>query len=194
MKEVTVRAWCDGCGAEIAETGGDVEPAVAEVTVALDGGTARLLDLCERHRKALVEPLALLLAESGQDVDRTAQRLPRPAARAGMKPAHPDRFPCLLCPEAFGSGGGLSAHYVRAHGLKDGTAGAVYGLACPACGRRSPNAPAMGMHAKTHGSDTVAGLFRDAAAAGDPHGIVKARRDALLKPTPRKRATARKRA
>jgi hypothetical protein len=191
VKEVSVRSWCDACAAEIAETGGDVEPATAEVVITIGtDGRPRLLDLCERHGKALVEPLAALLLDAGQDVDRTAQRLPKPAQRAGLKPAHPDRFPCLLCAEAFGSGGGLAGHYVRAHGLKDGTAGAVYGKDCPACARATANAPAFGMHASTHGSGSVAGLFRDVEAAGDPHGIVKARRDALT--TPRKR-TARKR-
>ena len=179
MKEVTVRAWCDGCAAEI-EDGGDVEPAIVEVAVSIGLVTERpadrkSLDLCERHDKALLEPLRALLAESGQDPGTTPQTAgKRPGRRTGPEPKHPDRFPCLWCPESYGALGGYVGHLVRAHGLKPGsTIGGVYGTRCPIDGRTMANGSALGTHGRiVHDAVSIADLFRLAAAAGDPHGLV----------------------
>jgi hypothetical protein len=178
MKEVSVTAWCDGCATE---DGGTVEPATEEVTVTIGPGRPRLLDLCERHRKALVEPLALLLAESGQDPPQTRQasaRTPgRPPGRTGQKPRHPDRFPCLWCDVMYGTMGALSSHYVRDHGLTDGKVETVYGTRCPECGETvNGGGPGFGVHVRTaHGATSVARLFANVGTS-DPFGVVAARR------------------
>lgn len=172
MKEVAVRAWCDGCAADI-EVGGEgtVDLADREVTIAIGAGGPRLLDLCERHEKALVEPLRALLADVGQDATVVHER---PGNRRGTKPAHPDRFPCLWCSETFAALGGYFSHVVREHGLPEGsTSGSVYGKRCPLCGKGFSTVPSLGTHGRiVHGSYSIAMSFVMARDAGDPHKLV----------------------
>ena len=175
MKEVSVRAWCDACATEIADTGGDVEPATAEVVITIGAtGRPRLLDLCERHGKALVEPLAALLLDAGQDVPMASQTPTK--SRPGTKPAlhTAGRFPCLWCPETFAANGGYWGHAVEVHGLPPGSGStSVYGKRCPSCGVTLGNTTGLGTHGRiAHGAESVAALFRMADTAGDPHGLV----------------------
>lgn len=184
MKEVTVKAWCDACAAEIADTGGDVEPATVEQGVSISPHLPRFLDLCERHHKSLIEPLAALLAEYGQAGPGSTKETPhKPHSRPGKDANEGDRYPCLWCPEAFGSSGGLKGHLERVHGLADGRGGAVFGTVCPLCMARQVGKTTMGTHARgAHGARSVAALFREAEAAGDPHAIVAAVKSKLGAP------------
>jgi hypothetical protein len=163
---------------------GDPEPATAEVVLTIGvNGRPRLLDLCERHGKALVEPLAALLLDVGQDVPGEPTT---PAKRTGRSGG--GEYPCLWCETVYGSYYGLSTHVRRDHGK---TAAGMFGTTCPVCAEAYGSPSAVAVHGKTaHGSPNLAALFRMADREGDRHGVVRMVRDGGP-PPPRKR-TARK--
>lgn len=186
MKEVQVRAWCDACAEETETEDGPREPAPLSEVIAIGArSTGKVLDLCERHDKALLEPLRRLLADVGQDPDPTPQT---PAKRSGpwsSSSAQAKSYPCLWCASEYATGYALTTHVRNVHGKT----GRLWGTACPSCGTAFGSPASLGVHAVKHDARSVAQLFRVARDEGDVHGIVAAVRDGS---PPRKRATARR--
>ena len=76
MQTVEVVRVCDPCEADGKQVPG------REVRVSLDGAKPRRLDLCDRHRSALVEPLASAVKAHGV-LWTTNYRRTRPTVAAG---------------------------------------------------------------------------------------------------------------
>jgi len=96
-KEVTIHNWCDVCMREDVRTEATTTP---ELVV---GATkARTLDLCEVHRKELLDPLLNLLKEDGAVADKAqpAAAAARPARRyakwSSGTNSSPGPFDCLV--------------------------------------------------------------------------------------------------
>jgi hypothetical protein len=70
----------------------------------------------------------------------------------------------------------VTLHLRAAHNT---TGTAVYGGTCPVCNH--DGAPAgLGTHGRTaHGATSVHALFAMATAAGDPHGVITSRAQAI---------------
>jgi hypothetical protein len=198
-QEIQRFTWCDVCISDDV----DKEPAVT-FTVAIDTAAPVALDLCEVHRKALLDPLAEALTAHGYRADmEPAYR--NPALKVG---GHPGRrgtgVPCLWCPESYGSVSGLAGHMHKVHAFparKDGRANlsAAYGVGggCPYCGRlMNGTRPAqLGIHmARSHPGEPsgLPASFVRARELGDPHGVV-AKVVALVDPATGKVAKPRRR-
>ena len=147
--------------------------------VSVAGGTWHL-ELCEAHRVALIDPLADVAERLGQAVKPGA---PKAATSSSSKPGglkgsnHPTAEPCLLCGHYTPTIAALLMHLRVKH---QANVEAVYGAACPLCGRESSNASGLGGHvSRSHpevtaaeGYASVPEAFRYASEHGDPQGIV----------------------
>jgi len=108
-------AWCE---VEFAQ--GEKVPGRA-VVLALDNGKPMEIDLCEPHEKEYVEPLRLLLAESGQPVEPPKRGRPS-NAQTGTTPAGAvstaARTPyatCLFCGNPSKSKAAFGQHLKMRH-------------------------------------------------------------------------------
>lgn len=175
-QEIRRFTWCDLCAAEddnMAEPGESFA-----VTV---NGFARVIDLCERHRKTLVDPLREVVAEHGyKEGDVTAQTTRAvPANRTGRKAASLDH-PCLWCPQKFGGPGSLALHMHRDHGFPKAQGhgadiNGIFGKACPYCGDKMGSPARFGMHIyRRHEGNArkMSAAYQEALAMGDPAGVV----------------------
>lgn len=179
-------AWCD------IEMANDERVEARTYTIALDGGP-REIDLCDEHRKALIDPLRDVLASHGSIVRQdgvaaatrrqsaavaanTPQALAERAARGsrrGTAPAGERSHACLFCPLDYASPTSLISHCASAHGFER-TSLAVFGRRCPMCGESGWTVLSQhGQHA--HDVASVSRLFVAARDAGDPHGVVAER-------------------
>lgn len=167
---------CDVCG-------GAAQPLVAAFG---ERAEPRVVDLCDAHRAELTAALVTLLDEHGRRLPPTT----KPAAaepkalnpNAGREHAD-DPLICILCDATFPSLGKLGYHIGRAHDVS-GPLGLYGSAVCPLCGidfagdHKPPQAmTALGSHGKMHQRDGsgIHGLYREAAKAGDPHGVIAKR-------------------
>lgn len=102
-----VITWCSPCFAE------DVREQATTVVIALDALKPRALDVCERHRKELVEPLRELLSEMGVIVDSST---PAPQSRSS---SYSYEHACSFdgCGKSFKSSKSLSTHRRVVHNI-----------------------------------------------------------------------------
>lgn len=93
-------------------------------------------------------------------------------------------YPCLLDPLDYVGASGLSTHYRNHHMMWRETLGDLYGTVCPICSedtKRYGSSHTGEKHSDVLKHVTVPWAFKYAEdELGDPHGIVKARREALL--------------
>lgn len=83
------------------------------VGVSLDNARAREIDLCERHHKELVEPLALALTTFGRG---GAAKASASSPAASKTVAATGTFVCDQCGRSFPKAQGLNMHITRTHG------------------------------------------------------------------------------
>ena len=143
MREVVVMAWCDACALEDAKTA-----AVSTFTVGIVAGESRpalkLLELCERHNKLIVD-VQLLLAEVGQAPDVKPAKQPAAVGRGLVA--------CPICDKEM-TRNGLVGHIWSQHRQQERPAPPT---TCPDCGQAFSGAAGCGNHrVYTHGWDPVA--------------------------------------
>ena len=130
------------------------------VTLGAKSGT---VDLCQDHMKMLLGPvLDLMATEKGH---------------SGRKP-DPGSALCFLCPLTMRPDR-MSSHLKQVHGasLKD-----VYGLTCPLCMEEKATVQGVGTHARLmHGLPSVVDTWVALEDAGDPDGVVAARRAGAIR-------------
>lgn len=130
MKEIQVSTWCDVCRQDEVYTPGESTPPISLST----SGKAKTLDLCEAHRKELIDPLASLLKAVGVAVERPEPSIPYSATRKAQAPSAlvkltPGPFECKvpgceapLNPPNGGKGfknlGSLQSHLRLSHQMK----------------------------------------------------------------------------
>jgi rubredoxin len=165
-QELIVSTWCDACLAEGERTEG--EP----VSVALGRSVALILDLCERHRKELVDPLAETLAEHGRRPD--GKPVKRARAAAPVEGTGSERPSCPVCGASPSTFGAMSGHLRRMHGT---TVTEAYGTVCPVCGSDHGHGTHIARMHQIEGG--MVGAFEWARANGDPAGVVAAQLAAL---------------
>lgn len=161
MAQVIV-TLCDLC-----DDGARGEPMV--VTLGEKGPT-RIVDMCDAHREALIEPLRVVLADHGR-------RLPDVGR---MTPVAADSFPCIVCAYEGPTASATSQHYKVRHDLR--SVAAVYGSShqCYVCAGSFETAQGLATHAtKAHDEEGAHGLYRLALASGDPHDLIAKRRAEL---------------
>lgn len=200
MRQIQILVTCDACAAwHQSENSTDVE------TVPVSAG--QTLDLCGSHRTDLA-PLLALIAEWGQRPERNHGGRKRAAATAEatsapLAPAQASNAPskrggkrarqrranasqaaltlvCPLCASELANSDSLGTHLRAMHHT---TGQAVYGGTCPVCNHDgSPRG--LGTHAgQAHSISSVALLFAQAQAEGDPHGVVAGRAKVLAAQT-----------
>lgn len=138
----------------------------------------RMIDLCDACMDELAGPLMALVEDRGVPVvDAPARRGPgRPgkAPRAAEQPVldlpPTDVFPCPLCGAEAPTVSALASHFKRVHHMVPGE---VFGNTCPLCGGQGRGTHIPRAHAVAGG---MPGAFAAAEAAGDPYGVVAARR------------------
>jgi hypothetical protein len=138
MREVVVMRWCDACHQEDAKTA-----ATSAFTVGIVAGESRpalkLLELCERHEKLIVE-LQLLLSEVGQ----TPEVKPKAQAQEYLPTAR-DVLACPICGREM-TKGGLVGHVWIQHA---GTQRPEPPTICPDCRLSFSSASACGVHRRS---------------------------------------------
>jgi hypothetical protein len=201
-REVIVRTWCDPCLAEDRQEDG-VE--LAPLLLPELGGTkARVVALCEVHRKELYQPLLDLLEEHGQMVDEEGNPSGPRGAYKKRALASPEALSCPAegCDHISPNRSALSSHVRNMHGT---TLSALNGeptpYECPECGLKSARPQGIAAHRrKVHG---VIGTSATAVAVREAKGQDQDQGELALSepspeaeaPTPKKRATrARKKA
>lgn len=157
------------------------EDAIADESLPIIGFSGKFYKFfwcpeCFTTNTYTVAELMAMIEEHGVELsaDDLAQtkRKPGPKGPAAVdKPLDGRDNECLWCVYS-GTAGALNYH-IRKHGFR-GFADA-YGKVCPVCDSEQAT---LGNHAKTHGAGSVASLFTLAEQAGDPYGIVAARRKA----------------
>jgi hypothetical protein len=127
------------------------------------------LDLCDECYKEHLGPI-LDVARKSEGQPPAGSRKPRAAKQHRV-----DDRECLLGDYSInGTSGALRAHVKVAHGT---TLEGLFGVTCPVCGHHTASLSGLGTHGHhLHQATSVSDLFRQAIAAGDPHGIVAARR------------------
>jgi predicted RNA-binding Zn-ribbon protein involved in translation (DUF1610 family) len=164
-RQVIVKTWCDPCLEQSVDTEGEELPPLKLPELP---GRARVLALCEVHRKELYDPLVEALRELGQTVDAEGNPAGArgPLKKTPMEPAitGPSSTPSsaelgpTTCPDCFKelkSLGSLQAHVRHVHNttlreLQGHPKGE--GFACPECGQVCLNAQGLGAHrSRKHG-------------------------------------------
>jgi ribosomal protein S27E len=161
-RQVIVKTWCDPCLDNGQDNEGVELPALKLPELP---GRARLLALCEVHRKELYDPLVEALRLLGQPVDAegavvptktTRKKAAAPVEPTAVEPAAADgRVACPSCGESLASRTGLQAHVRRIHdttlAVLEGR-NAEDGFACPECGQVCLNPQGLGAHrSRIHG-------------------------------------------
>ena len=189
--EVEVKRWCDACMGEH-----DARVPGAPVTVSLAPRGALVLDLCDDHRKALLEPLEAALDAWGikpesQDLARRARPAQRRTAaqaqndlatlvasqangsRRGQKPEGGRAHPCPWCPLDYAGATSLRAHVMSQHDAPGGLD--VLTDTCPLCGQ-SGIAQLSGHVTRVHRDEAANGWqsLKVAEDKGDPFMVVAA--------------------
>lgn len=125
MKEFIVNTYCDQCSRE-----GRQEPAETTPAISLGSDKPKTLDLCERHRKEILEALSDLLRTEGVRVEEPlGKAAAKKTRRSGQRITDktPGPFPCLVpgCPGLrskkgpnYPSRGSLKNHLGYAHDIK----------------------------------------------------------------------------
>lgn len=85
-------------------------------------------------------------------------------------------LPCLWCPKVYISAGGLDGHLRTFHGFDSPEE--AWGTRCPACG--SSDFSRMSTHAARTHHRHISVLMGEAFNNGDPYGVAKERRRALI--------------
>lgn len=99
-QKVIIIVHCDACLADQTEREG------TEVSVALDGGKAAPVALCDEHREKLFDPLAdLYFSISGNR--RGATKKAASANGAAVKPVEEQTLTCEHCKAVFSTNDGL---------------------------------------------------------------------------------------
>jgi hypothetical protein len=150
VREVVVMRWCDACHQEDTKTA-----ASSTFTVGIVAGESRpalkLLELCERHEKQIVE-LQLLLQEVGQTPDVP----PRPAAPTADRYARSsasEPVSCPVCGKGM-TGAGLLGHVWGQHRTDERPDPPKV---CPECRLEYNTASGCAVHRRNaHGFDPVA--------------------------------------
>jgi hypothetical protein len=143
----------------------------------------RTIDLCDGHWDTMAKALAELVDRVGVPVPvgetpvRKRRKGPVTAAQPEVAPTLTDGVPCPLCGFPREDTKALGNHLRGKHGLNVVD---VYGMTCALCGDPFDSGQAIGLHVtRGHGvSGGMAAAFAQAEAAGDPHGVVAARRAA----------------
>lgn len=157
MREPVVHVWCDVCWDE--EEGTRVEADHTEpITL---GGTSRQLDMCERHHKIYVTPLAEVLAKCGRELGKGQMArvlaMPRPAGEVAEERG---LWRCPLCPSLNDPLKRSSAR-VHIYGTHRGEPVPEGPQECPDCdfGHGGPKKTRQGVathRTRSHGYDPVA--------------------------------------
>jgi uncharacterized C2H2 Zn-finger protein len=174
-RQVIVKTWCDPCLDADQETEGTELPPLKLPELP---GRARVLALCEVHRKEVYEPLVDMLRELGQTVDGEGNPAgargplkktpmepagaPAAEARVGIvdgkvkvTAAEDGRVVCPTCSKSLKTRTSLQAHVRHVHDTtlavlegRDSTDG----FTCPECGQVCLNAQGLGAHrSRIHG-------------------------------------------
>lgn len=149
-REVIVNTLCDPCLAEDVRTEGRELPAIQLPGV--PGKAARVVAVCERHDKELLQPLVALLTEHGQAVDAEGQ--PTSTARGNRrgKANNQEAMTCPVCGHSSPNRGALASH---ARNMHDAALGELLGeatLTCPECGRLCSRPQGLAAHRRSaHG-------------------------------------------
>lgn len=131
-------------------------------TVQVDGKTGTV-DLCDEHAKVLLGPVLDLMA---------------PEKERGVRKPEPGPAECYLCSAPMRADR-MSSHLKQVHGstLKD-----VYGVWCPVCMEEKVSVQGVGTHARlAHGLPGVVDAWVAVEQAGDPDGVVAARRAGAIR-------------
>jgi len=161
VKELIIRATCDGNGPGVLVCDGD---GVQDVIV-----WGRTIDLCTAHRAQLVDPLRALVDACGVREDP-----PTDTGRPGGKNAK-HANPCLC-----GKGPANHGHVTEHHGMN---VSELFGNRCPLCGETFERASGAGTHAsRAHGVNGLGAAFDQATREGDRFGVVAQRRQLISTP------------
>lgn len=194
-QEIRRFTWCDLCAAEDDNAN---EP--ADTFAIAVNGLSRVIDLCERHAKGLVEPLREAVKDHGHKEGQPAPVIGRPTGRPGNKAKALDH-PCLWCDERFAGAGSIARHLWQAHGFPKiqghgADTNGIFGKLCPYCGKTCGSPAKFGAHVyRAHDGGharKMTAAYAQALRMGDPAGVV-AKVMALVGPDgqyvgPRKRA------
>lgn len=95
-KEIIVSVWCDPCAKD-----GVREPGQTTPPLTIGNAKPRTLDLCERHRKELLDALVSALDEDGADLGGAAAKTGKGAAESVSRLPYgsanaPGPFDCLV--------------------------------------------------------------------------------------------------
>lgn len=147
MKEHVIRTWCDACPE------GEREEAVTH-HVAIDSQRSEV-DLCERHVKQLLEPLALLVGDLRVE--------PPPPALAPGNRRRGAYTSCPLCGLKVVKDAVVSHVWVtHVRGVRPARP-----LVCPECGKQFGTTNGCGAHrSQAHGYTALAEAVAAARAAG----------------------------
>ena len=148
MREMRIDKWCDSCYLEDEAR----VPAVSSFTVGIVAGETRpelkLLELCERHSKAVTELQALLGEVSHPELP------PKPAAKpAPPSAAYAQRLmACPICDLEYARNGMVS-HVWRAHRTDKRP---NHNGRCPTCREMQVSAAGLAAHRRiAHGYDAL---------------------------------------
>jgi predicted RNA-binding Zn-ribbon protein involved in translation (DUF1610 family) len=136
-----IAVLCDACMSEDQRSEG------ATYALGLDG-PLRTIDLCEAHRKDLLDPLLALVESHGAPVEAPTTR--------GSKPAAAQSWPCPECGQTSPTRGALSKHaQVMHHQSLDELEGIATHY-CPQCGLGYKRFQGYSMHMRASHSLTSA--------------------------------------
>lgn len=146
-RELLVRTWCDVCMSD------DVRAAAERVTVALDslGMRATSVDLCDDHRKQLVDPLVAALTEHGASPEDERPRQPRQQlrrSRAAVE-ADPSAVTCPLDGHKAPTANAMHKHCLAIHQQSWDDVKGTSTLWCPQCGLGWERNRGLSMHLRS---------------------------------------------
>ena len=137
------------------------------------------IDLCSQHHTELIAPLAAALGQHGEKIDPNAPTSPNIGPRPAMPKRH-GNFPCLLCEAKFNSNYTFVQHLAAVHEVSGPQS--LFGDRCPVCNTGYKAGAGLGAHISREHQDwggTTSEVFAKVKEAGDQHGVVAARLDAM---------------